>query len=300
MDAMIMAEAEKALDDPKLPPASFEAIHALAPALSGSCALLALYESSSSILRVANVGDSRAVLGRADGHGKYFAIPLSDDQTGFNASELARVNAEHPGESPIDEKTGRILGLAVTRAFGDARWKWADETMLDAQSRFWAHGPRPGGVAKTPPYLTAKPEIKEVKIKGEESQPDFLIMASDGFWDCTSSENAVLLVQQWIDARRNGNFSQFDQSIGDAELRAEQKEGPTLKQDLELKGKTREWTVKPEHFVVEDDNCATHLIKNAFGGNRRSLFCGVMAVSPPLSRDVRDDISVHVVFFGKV
>ena len=43
---------------------------------------------------------------------------------------------------------------------------------------------------------------------------------------------------------------------------------------------------------------ATHLVKNAFGGSRRGLFCGVMSTYPPISRYVRDDITVQVVFFG--
>lgn len=40
-------------------------------------------------------------------------------------------------------------------------------------------------------------------------------------------------------------------------------------------------------------------VKNALGGKRRNLFRGIMSVQPPLSRDVRDDITVHVVFFGQ-
>jgi len=58
------------------------------------------------------------------------------------------------------------------------------------------------------------------------------------------------------------------------------------------------WRVSPKHFVVEDDNCGIHLIKNALGGNRRELFNGIMTVTPPLSRNVRDDITVQVIFFG--
>ena len=124
-DAMIMGSAEAFLEDPNIPPASLKAIGRLAPALSGSCALLCLFEPATSMLRVACVGDSRAVLGRVSGSGDYSAIPMSIDQTGFNASEVARLATEHPAdEKIIDEKTGRLHGLAVTRAFGDARWKW--------------------------------------------------------------------------------------------------------------------------------------------------------------------------------
>jgi pyruvate dehydrogenase phosphatase len=58
--------------------------------------------------------------------------------------------------------------------------------------------------------------------------------------------------------------------------------------------------MKPEDFVYEEHNAATHLVQNAFGGARRGLFCGAMAEQYPLSRHARDDISVYVIFFGKV
>ena len=155
---------------------------------------------------------------------------------------------------------------------------------------------------KTPPYLTALPDVKEIKVKDDQSRPDFLIMASDGFWDIFSNEDAVLCVQKWIEARRKGTLDTFDQSVGDTQLVAEVKQGAKLKQDLFKSddSNTLEWKVKPEHFVVEDSNCATHLLKNALGGKRRSLFLGLMGLQPPLSRDVRDDITIQVLFFGKV
>jgi pyruvate dehydrogenase phosphatase len=59
-----------------------------------------------------------------------------------------------------------------------------------------------------------------------------------------------------------------------------------------------EWKTKPEHFVVEDKNVAVHLIKNAFGGFRRALFCDVMSSGPPISRCFRDDATVQIIFFG--
>lgn len=98
-------------------------------AYAGSCALMALYDPVRSILRIANVGDSRAVLGRWNSASqRYEAMPLSVDQTGFNQDEVERIAADHPGEEGIvDPESGRVFGLAITRAFGDARWKWAEE-----------------------------------------------------------------------------------------------------------------------------------------------------------------------------
>ena len=100
----------------------------LAPALSGSCALLSFYDSRSKELRVACTGDSRAVLGRRGRSGKWTATALSVDQTGGTPSEEARLRAEHPGE-PYVTMNGRILGgLEPSRAFGDAIYKWSKET----------------------------------------------------------------------------------------------------------------------------------------------------------------------------
>lgn len=91
-----------------------------AHAFSESCALLALYDPTHSVLRLANVGDSRAVLGRWNGT-KYVCEPMSVDHTGFNPDEVSRLQREHPGEHGIvDPRSGRVHGLATSRAFGDS------------------------------------------------------------------------------------------------------------------------------------------------------------------------------------
>ena len=57
-------------------------------------------------------------------------------------------------------------------------------------------------------------------------------------------------------------------------------------------------SITPELFAIEDlDNAAVCLAKNALGGKRRSMFCGAMTVPPPIRRNVRDDITVQVIFF---
>ena len=94
----------------------------LAPSYSGSCALVSLYEHKTKLLRVACTGDSRAILGRQNADGEWEAVILSVDQTGYNNVEVARLQSEHPDE-PDMLKDGRLLGIAVTRAFGDGLWK---------------------------------------------------------------------------------------------------------------------------------------------------------------------------------
>lgn len=294
-----------------------QAVSAGALAFSGSCALLALFDPVRSILRVANVGDSRAVLGRWDAaNNKYVAVPMSVDQTGFNQDEVDRLSREHPGEDVVDPRTGRVHGLAVTRAFGDARWKWSEEDTRMSHEKLWGPSPRPNGVIKTPPYLTAEPEIMETRIQ-TGTNPDFLIMASDGLWDNMSSEVAVKCVQAWLDKNKPMDFLDAQQQAtktwrdvlkGDASSEL-QSRAPTFSTPEELNGdddsyydeeeKCRKWKVEPKHFVVEDANCGVHVLKNALGGKRRDLFTGVMSVQPPLSRNVRDDITIHVIFFGQ-
>lgn len=51
---------------------------------------------------------------------------------------------------------------------------------------------------------------------------------------------------------------------------------------------------------MEDENAATHLVKNAFGGKQRQLFTGVLTVEAPISKTMRDDVTVQVIFFGGV
>nr|POE68848.1 5'-3' exoribonuclease 2 [Quercus suber] len=199
LDAQILA-TENIFADPAKGWTFAQRVAAVSQACSGSCALLALYDPENSVLRVANTGDSRAVLGRWDYDTKrYIAKPMSEDHTGFNQKEVERLSREHPGEDIVDPRTGRVHGIAISRAFGDSRWKWTNELSRKAQQLYWGPSPRPDRLIKTPPYLTAEPEIMETRIDDNEHHPDFLIMASDGLWDNISSEDAVTCVQMWLD-----------------------------------------------------------------------------------------------------
>ena len=70
---------------------------------SGSCALMAVFDTAHRNLYVAVTGDSRAVAGvwepSDDGKGVWRVEALTEDQTGRNPSELARsvrVSLHHP------------------------------------------------------------------------------------------------------------------------------------------------------------------------------------------------------------
>ena len=121
VDAEILREAEMAM---RAGGNLAHSVSLMASALSGSCALMALFDPANMVLRVANTGDSRAVLGRWNAaEGRYVAQAMSVDQTGFNEQEVKRLREDHPGEEVVDHKTGRVFGIAIARAFGDARWK---------------------------------------------------------------------------------------------------------------------------------------------------------------------------------
>jgi pyruvate dehydrogenase phosphatase len=278
----IMQTAFTALGQPR--PGTKEK-QAVELATSGSCAIVGMYDHASSKLRVACTGDSRAVLGTRNEAGKgWIAVAMSEDQTGFNKAEIDRVNAEHPGESPISPETGRTLGIAVTRAFGDHLWKWPIDMIKIAAERFDGWKPRPE--YHTPPYLTVRPEIKHRTVKDQ----DFLILASDGFWDHVSNEDAVALVRAWIDARPKKDW------ISRISMPETAETSETTEQEPLMDTPWR-WRFQQKYTTVRDDNAAVHLIRNAFGGNQTAHFEVIMTPDAPQARSFRDDTSVIVVFF---
>ncbi|KAK4141720.1 phosphatase 2C-like domain-containing protein [Dichotomopilus funicola] len=258
-------------------------VRRLTPGHAGSCALLSIYDPVLSVLHVACTGDSRAVLGQKRPDGTWEAIALSVDQTGTNPEEVARLSREHPGEKNI-VKDGRVLGIMVSRAFGDGRWKWPLELQEDLKRRFYGPPPlTPKYDIRTPPYLTAEPVMTATKI--EPGKPAFLITATDGLWDNLSNQQAVELVGKWLELKESDkggtnpvstraqfDFSQFRTVVSR--------------------------TFVEERTTIQDNNAAVHLVRNSLGGNHHELVAARLAFDSPFSRRVRDDITVQIVFFA--
>lgn len=274
----------------------------LGPALSGSCALLSFYDTSSKTLRVACTGDSRAVLGRRTDSGKWTATPLSEDQTGSNPNEEARMRKAHPGEAKVIHH-GRVLGgLEPTRAFGDASYKWSREISDRLRSSFFGRSYSPH--LRTPPYVTAEPVVTTTKINPERG--DFVVMATDGLWEMLTNEEVVGLVGKWIETQAmeqsNSQFSSvwtkiFGSSHG---LPVEADKTSQGNDGQKTPIRVRQWGLSPneERFVVKDKNVATHLIRNALGGKNEEQVCALLTLVSPFSRRYRDDLTVQVIFFG--
>lgn len=274
----------------------------LAPALSGSCALLSFYDSKSKLLRVACTGDSRAVLGRRTASGKWTATPLSVDQTGSNPGEVARMRGLHPGEDNVI-RNGRVLGgLEPTRAFGDASYKWTRDVSDRLRNSFFGRSQSP--LMQTPPYVTAEPVVTTTKIEPENG--DFIVMATDGLWEMLTNEEAVGLVGKWIESQAKatsgggggGGKSAMDSAwakvlgrkAGGGSLPVEASSGRAGENGERTPIRLRQWGISPDdsnRFVVKDKNAATHLVRNALGGTNEEQVSALLTLPAPFSRRYR-------------
>jgi pyruvate dehydrogenase phosphatase len=292
LDEDIFATALSAAEPSNTEPLATK-IRKMQPAFAGSCALLTLFDPVTSTLHVACTGDSRAVLAQQNPNGTWTTTPLSIDQTGSNEAEIARVNAEHPGESSIVQG-GRVLGLMVSRAFGDGQWKWPVKVQQELQTRFGGPGLlNPKYKVQTPPYITAEPVVTSTKV--EPGRASVLILATDGLWDMVSSQQASDLVGEWL----HGQFiGQKRVGSGSGSGSAGAGSGPDEPFDFGHFAKGVTWKFERERTTVQDENAAVHLMRNAFGGSHHELIAGRLAFEAPHSRRVRDDMTVQVVFFN--
>ncbi|GAB4849035.1 hypothetical protein Ancab_003847 [Ancistrocladus abbreviatus] len=160
-------------------------------ALSGSCCLLG--GISDGILYMANLGDSRAVLGRKVHDGRMFYPPsvvaerLTSDHNVGNKEVRKEVRALHPDDPQIVVYTRgfwRIKGIIqVSRAIGDIYLKRPEFSNLYRQ--FGSPAPLKRAV------IAADPAISTRELKADDL---FVIFASDGLWEHLSDEAAVEIV----------------------------------------------------------------------------------------------------------
>ncbi|KAJ4475463.1 phosphatase 2C-like domain-containing protein [Lentinula aciculospora] len=275
-------------------PSKTNAVRTLRHAHSGSCALMSVYDVDTRILRVALTGDSRAVLGRkvSSKNGKtdaYEVHLLSYDQNAHNPKEVARLEAEHPGEEVV--KNGRVMGWGMARAFGDAAYKWS----VDIQEQLYEKylGDRVRSNMKTPPYLTAEPEITTTRVQ----KGDFIIMASDGLWDCLTSEEAVGLVGVWL--ANNIDSVYTDSPVKDFAKKRSKDDKVYTRDELPLKVPLEKvddendetlyypWWHATKQFVNRDSSAAAHLARNALGGADSDLTEALVSLAHPRARKYR-------------
>ncbi|XP_075995040.1 pyruvate dehydrogenase [acetyl-transferring]-phosphatase 1, mitochondrial-like [Genypterus blacodes] len=261
-------------------------------ALSGSTACVA--HISNGILHVANLGDSRAILGVQETDGRWSVLSLTNDHNAQNPDEVQRILGEHPlSEQRTVVRHDRLLGLLLPfRAFGDVRFKWSAETL----SRLYETRPdvlSPLGEAVqmqpphyvTPPYLSATPEISRHQIRAVDK---FLILATDGLWELMHRQTVVQLVGEQL----TGLQQQRPIIPGD---------GVTLGslQRLLLDRKGRVLSVR------EDQNTATHLLRHAlgddgYGGVEPKRLANMLSLPAHVARRYRDDVTITIVHLNDV
>ncbi|XP_031840395.1 pyruvate dehydrogenase [acetyl-transferring]-phosphatase 1-like protein, mitochondrial [Nomia melanderi] len=232
-------------------------------------------------LHVAGVGDCQAVLGTLSEEDGWSAKLMTVEHNTDNRAEVERILSEHPpNERSTIIKMERLLGqLAPLRSLGDFQYKWNKKTLREVAPYIGEAMIPPN--YHTPPYLTAKPEVKYHRLTPRDK---FLIIASDGLWDLISPLEGVRLVGEHMSGKvtlsslrlpcRNMKLSDINKML------VQRKEG--------LKKKPL------------DSNAATHLLRHALGGTDYGIDHGklsrLLTLSSPVVRIFRDDITITVVY----
>lgn len=153
----------------------------------GSCCLVGVISGNN--LYIANVGDSRAVLGSVK-QGRVAAVRLSEEHNAGIAEVREELKAQHPDDSHIvvlKHGVWRVKGIIqVSRSIGDLYLKKPEfNTEL-----LFSHAGLPLVLKR--PVLSAEPALHERTLVQDDH---FLIFASDGLWEQISDQEACKLVQ---------------------------------------------------------------------------------------------------------
>ncbi|KAJ7714989.1 phosphatase 2C-like domain-containing protein [Mycena metata] len=268
-------------------------------ATTSSCMLSALYEDDVRLLHVTSLGNMRALLGRprppdADGVVKYDVHVLSADHTLTNPAERARIEALHPGED-LFQDDGRLLGRPYTRALGDGTAKWHGDLQEKLYKDYLGAPPDPR--IKTPPYVSADPELSTIKVL----PGDFLVMTSHWVQDCLTDTEVVGLVGAWFHKHRTTHLSDVPPSAPEPNPPEiiEPRELPVDMNLAEGEDKTvmwRRWNV-PKRFVNVEPTPTAHVAHNAMGGADAELRDVLLQLHPAASEGNVKAVGVCVVFF---
>jgi serine/threonine protein phosphatase PrpC len=151
---------------------------------AGSCCLVGVI--SNNTLYVANLGDSRAVLGSTRAKKSIIAERLSTEHNAAAEEVRKELKSLHPDDSHIvvfRNGVWRVKGIIqVSRSIGDIYLKKPE---FHKHSLF-AHYGFPLVIRR--PILTAEPSIHVHQLKPEDQ---FLILASDGLWEQINDQEAA-------------------------------------------------------------------------------------------------------------
>ncbi|KAL6273113.1 hypothetical protein ACE6H2_023805 [Prunus campanulata] len=153
----------------------------------GSCCLVGVIWRGT--LYVANLGDSRAVIGSLGRSNKIVGEQLNKEHNASLEEVRQELRSLHPNDSHIvvmKHGVWRIKGIIqVSRSIGDAYLKRPEFSLDPTFPRF--HLPEPLGR----PVLTAEPSVCTRVL---QSNDKFIIFASDGLWEHMTNQEAVEIV----------------------------------------------------------------------------------------------------------
>ena len=155
----------------------------------GSCCLVGVICSGT--LYIANLGDSRAVLGRlVKATGEILSVQLSAEHNASIESVRQEMQSLHPDDSQIvvlKHNVWRVKGIIqISRSIGDVYLKKAEFNREPLYAKFRLREP----IRR--PILSADPAIL---VHPLQPQDQFIIFASDGLWEHLSNQEAVDIVQ---------------------------------------------------------------------------------------------------------
>ncbi|XP_059463423.1 probable protein phosphatase 2C 68 [Corylus avellana] len=153
----------------------------------GSCCLVGVIWKGT--LYVANLGDSRAVIGSLGRFNKISAEQLTRDHNASMEEVRQELRSRHPDDSHIvvmKHGVWRIKGIIqVSRSIGDAYLKRPEFSLDPSFPRF--HLPEP--IRR--PVLTSEPSICTRVLQPNDK---FIIFASDGLWEHMTNQEAAEIV----------------------------------------------------------------------------------------------------------
>ncbi|XP_028790759.1 protein phosphatase 2C 57 isoform X2 [Neltuma alba] len=162
------------------------------------------------VLLISHLGDSSAVLSRA-GRAEELTSPHRPyGSNKFSLQEIKRIR-----EAGGWIVNGRICGdIAVSRAFGDVRFKTKKNEMLrkGTEEGRWSEK-FASRVQLNRDLIIACPDINQVHLG---SDAEFIVLASDGLWDYMKSSEAVSFVRNQL--REHGDIQLACEALARAAL----------------------------------------------------------------------------------
>ncbi|KAF9600219.1 hypothetical protein IFM89_005043 [Coptis chinensis] len=155
----------------------------------GSCCLVGVICSGT--LYIANLGDSRAVLGRlVKATGEVLSVQLSAEHNASIEAVRQELHSMHPDDPQIvvlKHNVWRVKGIIqVSRSIGDVYLKRAEFNREPLYAKFRLRE------TFRRPILSSEPSIYVAQLQPYDQ---FIIFASDGLWEHFSNQEAVDIIQ---------------------------------------------------------------------------------------------------------